>query len=118
MDEEWRIRFRWTLAFEDEPTTLTEYCFAWILTIARHGCCTLLTPLRLELVQPRTHAKLLERHFGCPTQNAIIFRAVDIDCPFVTRNAELLEMLAPQYREQRMSPLSRICLDYRPHSLS
>lgn len=104
-DEEWTILFRWTLAVEDDPTTLTENCFAWILTIARHGSGTPVTPLRLELVQPRTHAKLIERHFGCPivtgrTQNAIIFRAGDGECPFITRNSELLDMLAPQFEEQ------------------
>lgn len=104
-EEEWRIRFRWTLAVEEEPTTLTEYCFAWIQTIARHGSGTRITPLRLELVQPRTHIRLLERHFGCPvatgaSQNAIVFRAADRNCPFVTRNAELLDMLAPQFDEE------------------
>lgn len=104
-DEEWTIRFRWTLAVEDEPASLTGYCFAWILTIARRGSGNRITPLRLELVQPRTHAKLLERHFACPivtgaTQNAIVFRAGDRECPFITRNAELLDMLAPQFEEE------------------
>jgi AraC-like DNA-binding protein len=47
----------------------------------------------------------MERHFGCPVlsgapQNAIVFRAADAERPFVTRNAELLAMLAPQFEEE------------------
>jgi AraC-like DNA-binding protein len=104
IEDEWRISFRWTLAVEDEPDVLTEYCFAWLLTIARHGSGTAVTPLRLELVKPRANGNLLERHFGCRvttrgTQNAIVFRARDRRCPFITRNAELLEMLVPQFDE-------------------
>jgi AraC-like DNA-binding protein len=100
--EEWSIQFRWTLAVEVEPQVLIEHCFAWMLTIARHGSGTKVSPLRVELVQPRSHQKALERHFGCPvvcgqTRNSIVFRASDAALPFVTRNAELLEMLAPQF---------------------
>jgi len=62
--------------------------------------------LRVELVQPRSHVKTLEQHFGCPVlcgspHNAIIFRSADAHCPFLTRNAELLAMLAPQFDEEQ-----------------
>ncbi len=104
VDGEWSIQFRWTLAVETEPHVLIEHCFAWMLTIARHGSGTRIVPVRLELVQPRSHIKALERHFGCPVvcgaaRNAIVFRASDAARPFVTRNAELLEMLAPRFEE-------------------
>jgi AraC-like DNA-binding protein len=104
-DDEWKIRFRWLLAVDVEPHVLTEYCFAWLLTIGRHGSGTRLAPLRVEFIQPRSHVKAIERHFECPvvcgaTRNAIVFRAADAQCPFVTRNAELLDMLAPQFEEQ------------------
>ena len=33
-------------------------------------------------------------------RNAIVFRAADAQRPFVTRNAELLGMLAPQFEEE------------------
>ena len=104
-DEEWRIRFRWLLAVDIEPRVLTEYCFAWVLTIARHGSGTRLSPLRIELVQPRSHARMLAQHFGCPVvcgspHNVIVFRSADAHCPFITRNAELLAMLAPQFEEE------------------
>jgi AraC-like DNA-binding protein len=101
---EWSIQFRWTLAVEAEPHVLIEHCFAWMLTIARHGSGTRIAPVRLELVQPRAHIKSLERHFGCPVvcgrpRNAIVFREQDAAIPFVTRNAELLDMLAPRFEE-------------------
>ena len=101
-EDEWSIRFRWTLAVEIEPAALVEHCFAWVLTIARQGTGKKITPLRVELVQPRTHGKALERYFGCPvvcgaTRNALVFRSSDAELPFVTRNAELLDMLAPQF---------------------
>jgi AraC-like DNA-binding protein len=104
-DEEWSIQFRWLLADEVEPPVLNECCFAWVLSIARHGTGLRLSPLRVEFVQPRAHAKTIERHFGCPVicgapRNAIVFRASDAQRPFVTRNAELLAMLAPQFEEE------------------
>jgi AraC-like DNA-binding protein len=104
-DDEWSIEFRWLLAMDIEPQVLIEHCFAWLLTIARHGSGTRISPLRVELMQPRSHLKVLERYFGCPVicgkaRNALVFRAGDAACPFVTRNAELLEMLAPQFEEE------------------
>ncbi len=103
-DEEWSIQFRWLLAEEVEPPVLIECCFAWVLSTARHGTGTRLSPLRVELVQLRSHLKTIERHFGCPVvcgapRNTIVFRASDAKRPFVTRNAELLGMLAPQFEE-------------------
>jgi AraC-like DNA-binding protein len=103
--KEWSIQFRWLLAHEVEPTVLIECCFAWVLSVARHGTGSRISPVRVELVQPRSHLKLLERHFGCPvvcgaTRNAIVFRATDAQIPFVTRNAELLGMLAPQFEKE------------------
>ncbi|HTF42607.1 MAG TPA: AraC family transcriptional regulator [Terriglobales bacterium] len=104
-DDEWSIQFRWLLADDVEPEILTDVCFAYVLSVARHGTGTRMSPLRLELVRPRSYGKTLERHFGCPilfgaARNAIVFRASDADRPFVTRNAELLAMLAPQLDEE------------------
>lgn len=103
--QEWAIRFRWTLAVDVEPMVLVEHCFAWLLTIARRGTDTRISPLRVELVQDRAHVKMLEKHFGCPvvcgaTQNAMVFRMSDAQLPLVTHNSELLEMLAPQFEQE------------------
>jgi AraC-like DNA-binding protein len=104
-NEEWRIQFRWLLAEEVEPPVLIECCFAWVLSMARQGTGKRISPLRVEFVQPRAHVKTIERHFGCSVvcgapRNAIVFRATDAQRPFVTRNAELLAMLAPQFEEE------------------
>jgi AraC-like DNA-binding protein len=104
-EEEWSIRFRWQLADEAEPPVLVDCCFAWVLSIARQGTGTRLSPLRVDFVQARAHMKTIERHFGCPVvcgaaRNAIVFRVADARRPFVTRNAELLAMLAPQFEAE------------------
>ena len=103
--EEWSIQFKWLLADEIEPQVLIEAAFAWVLSIARTGTGTRITPVRVEFLRPRDHMKQLERHFGCEvvcgaSRNAIVFKAADAELPFVTRNAELLGMLAPQFEEE------------------
>lgn len=110
-DGEWTIRFRWMMAVEAEPHALVEYCFAWLQTIAQHGSGTKITPLRVDFVQPRTHTRLLERHFGCEVHtgsahNALIYRSEDAKCPFITRNEELLDMLAPQFDQEMQRHVS------------
>lgn len=102
---EWSIQFNWLLALGIEPPTLTEHCFAWVQTIGRLGTGTNLSPVRLEFMQPRSHTRVIERHFGCSvisgaSRNAIVFRAADAQAPFVTRNAELLDMLVPQFDQE------------------
>ncbi|MGB7601914.1 MAG: AraC family transcriptional regulator [Candidatus Sulfotelmatobacter sp.] len=104
-DEEWSIQFRWLLADEVEPPVLIECAFAWVLSTARHGTGTRLSPVRVEFVQARSNVKAMERHFGCPVvcgrpRNAIVFRAADAKRDFITRNAELLGVLAPQFEKE------------------
>lgn len=104
-DEELAVGFRWLLAVDTEPSALTDYCFSWMRTLARHGSGTHLNPLRVEYVQQRTNARQIERSLGCEVvlgtpRNVIVFRASDATKPFVTRNAELLDLLAPQFEEQ------------------
>ena len=103
--EEWSIQFRWTRAVEVEPSALTDLCYAWILTIARHGTGTRIVPVRIEYMGSRSYRRILEGHFGCPivlgaARNAIVFRASDATRPFVTSNADLLAILAPQLDEE------------------
>jgi len=103
---EWSIQFRWLLAEEAEPRVLIECAFAYLLSVARHGTGNhQLTPQRVEFIEPRAHLKTLERHFGCEVacgaeQNAVVFRIADKESPFVTRNAELLAVLAPELERE------------------
>jgi AraC-like DNA-binding protein len=104
-DDEWRIRFRWTHAVDHEPPALIDMCFAWLLSIGRHGSGTRVSPVRVEFVGDRSQKKTFEKHFGCQiacgvSENAIVFRAADASLPFITRNAELLDMLAPQFEKE------------------
>ena len=104
-EEEFRVAYRWLLAVEDEPRALTDYCFAWTLSLARHGTDVAVKPLRVEYVQTPKNVRMLERHFGCPIvsgapANGIVFRAADANAPFVTRNADLFDLLAPQFEQQ------------------
>jgi AraC-like DNA-binding protein len=104
-EEEFSIGFRWLLAVDAEPQVLMDHCFTWMLSIARHGTGTQLCPLRVEYMQQRTNPRAIERNLGCKvvggaSRNAIVFRASDASIPFVTRNAELLDLLAPQFEEQ------------------
>src|SRR6267142_4242335 len=57
--EEWSIRFRWLLADEIEPPVLNECWVAWVLSIARQGTGTRLSPLRVEFMQLRPHVKAM-----------------------------------------------------------
>ena len=102
---EWSIQFRWLLAQEAEPELLVDVCFAWVLSLARHGTGERISPLRLE-VQRRSTAKILEHHFECPVEYGCEPECDGVSCgamrkrPFVTQNAELLAMLAPQLDEE------------------
>ena len=103
--EEFTVGFRWLLAVDEEPWTLTDYCFSWMRSLARHGNGTTLNPLRVEYVQQRPNVRHIERSLGCEvvvgaTRNVVVFHASDATKPFVTRNAELLDLLAPQFEEQ------------------
>ena len=103
--EEFSVGFRWLLAVDAEPQVLNDYCSSWMISLARHGTGTQLNPLRVEYVQRRPNLRALERSFGCKVvdgaaRNAIVFRASDATAQFATRNAELLELLAPQFEEQ------------------
>ena len=102
---EWIIQFRWLLADESEPAVLIDCAFAWVLSIARHGTGTRISPKCVELVEPRVHRKAMERHFGCTVltgaaRTDLVVDAAAAERPFVTRNAELLATLAPQLEEE------------------
>jgi AraC-like DNA-binding protein len=100
-DGECAVQFRWLLAEDVEPWVLTDLCFAWIATMAAKGTGGGVRPHRVELKRAAGNRQLYESHFGCRTlfnapENALIFRAADLDRPFLTHNADLLAILAPQ----------------------
>ena len=101
-DGEWTLRFRYLMTDQPEPPVLIQAGFAYLLSIARHGTENRsFSPLRLELMDSNAPVKQIKRHFGCPVvagaqHNVMVLREADGELPFVTCNAELFEMLAPQ----------------------
>jgi AraC-like DNA-binding protein len=129
---ECELRFAWLLAHEPEPALLVDVCFAWIISIARRGTGQRVEPKQVEFQREAGNRALYEKHFGCPVKfqarhNGLIFHAADVDKPFVTHNAELLGMVAPQLeaelteqisektiREQVKGVLKRLLAGQRP----
>ena len=91
-----------------------------------------MNPNRVELQRAPAQRELYERYFGCPirfkaNQNALVFRKADMDLPFVTYNAEMLAIVAPQleaeltqqlaqktFSEQAKAILKRLLAGQRP----
>jgi AraC-like DNA-binding protein len=98
---EYRLQFRFPLRREMVPAVLQDLCFAWIVALGRRGTGVPLAPLRVELSRPSVDRKAYETYFGCRVEpgaaaDSLVFDAADLDRPFLTRNAELLAMIAPQ----------------------
>ena len=111
---------------------VVDVCFAWVLAIAQRGLGRLLSPKRLEFQRVPAHREIYEAHFHCPVkfkanQNALIFSKSDMELPFVTYNAELLAVVAPQleaelaeqlghktFTEQAKAILKRLLAGQRP----
>ena len=105
------VHFVWLRAHEKEPALLVDVCFASIVATARRGVGRPLSPKRVEFQRTPAHRETYEAHFGCPVkfkanQNALIFSTADMELPFVTYNADLLAMVAPQLEAELAEQLS------------
>ncbi len=103
---EWTLRFRFLMTDQPEPPVLIQAGFAYLLSIARHGTENKdFSPFRLELIDTNPPIKQIKQLFGCPVvtgaqHNVMVLREADSALPFVTRNPELFEMLAPQLDQE------------------
>jgi Arabinose-binding domain of AraC transcription regulator, N-term len=75
--------------------------FASFVELGRRGAQKHVQPKRVELKRPPEPTGVHEDYFKCPVRfrarvNALVLRLADLDLPFVSYNAELLEMLEPQ----------------------
>jgi AraC-like DNA-binding protein len=109
--DESRVQFRWLLAQETEPPVLVDVCFARVLDIARRGIGASVRPRRLELRGASGSREMYEAHFGCPAkldarQNTIVFAKEDLDRPFLTHNADLFAIVAPQLEAELKQALA------------
>jgi AraC-like DNA-binding protein len=69
-------------------------------------------PKRVEFQRPEAHRKMYETHFQCPVKfgarcNMLVFDRADIDQPFLTHNAELLALVAPQLESELTQQLAQ-----------
>ena len=99
--DECRVQFDWLLADEPEPPVLSDLCFAWVTELARRGTANAVNPKRVELRRRPAARARYKTYFGCPLvfgarADALVFDRAALDHPFVTHNAELLAMVAPQ----------------------
>ena len=95
-----RLRFEWLLAEEGPPALLIDGVFASIVLLARRGTGKPIAPRRVGLARRRAHQPMLRKHFGCDVRfdaplDRMVFDAKALDEPFVTHNAELLEVIVP-----------------------
>ena len=105
------VEFIWLLAEQTEPPTLTDLCFAWILTIARRGLGRNVHPVRVELQRPAAARRVYESYFGCPVKfearrNRLVFRSENVAQPFLTHNPDLLDLVAPQLEAELKQQLA------------
>jgi hypothetical protein len=97
---ECRLEFDWILTQQRTPLALVDSAFASLVEMGRLGTKSQLRPLRVELKRKPAQQKEHESYYGCRVhfnarRDVIVFRLSDLDLPFATYNAELLEMLSP-----------------------
>ncbi len=102
--DEFRVSFRWLLAVEGEPASADGLLLFMDALLGTTWDWTEAEPAG-GYIQERPNKRQIERSLGCDSVlnascNVIIFRASDAIKSFVTRNAELLDLLAPQFEEQ------------------
>jgi AraC-like DNA-binding protein len=110
--DECRVQFEWLLAEEDEPALLIDICFAWVVEIARRGTGNAVQAKRVELKRPEAERTLFEDHFGCQVKfgapsNLLVFQQADLERPFLTHNADVLAMVAPQLEAELAQQLAQ-----------
>lgn len=99
--QEVSVEFNFLLGGSLEPRLLIDLCFAWIWNIGLQGTGQAMTPLRVELARPATHAQVVSSHFGCPVRfnaprNQLVMHLEDVQRRFTTHNPLLLSMLGTQ----------------------
>src|SRR5438067_12405059 len=106
------VQFVWLLAHEKEDRLLVDVCFAWIVGIGHRGTGRPLNAQRVEFQRAPAHREMYEAHFRCPVkfkarQNALVFGTSDMELPFVTYNADLLGIVAPQLEAELAQQLAQ-----------
>ena len=104
-EDECVIEIKWLYAIEEEPSLLVDMCLAVLVELGRRGAQFPIKPKRIDLKQRRERGNAHEAYFNCPikfraSRNAIVLHSQDLDRPFVTYNAELLEMVQTELEKK------------------
>ncbi|WP_224369427.1 AraC family transcriptional regulator [Hyalangium versicolor] len=93
------------------PPRLVDASLASLLVLLQRGSGVHLAPKRVELSRARSDEPMLMRFFGCPLRfragrDALVLEERFLTTPFITHNADLLEVLVPSL-EQKLAPLEQ-----------
>ncbi|MFT9847099.1 AraC family transcriptional regulator ligand-binding domain-containing protein [Aneurinibacillus sp. REN35] len=94
------IELDWLNTEQPGPPMLVGITLAFLLELGRRGTGQPLTAKFVEFSYPMGDVQVLEAYFGCRIQigancNRLTLHRADLDRPFVSYNAELLEILTP-----------------------
>ncbi|MFA0945251.1 MULTISPECIES: AraC family transcriptional regulator [Pseudomonas syringae group] len=96
------IVVNWLHADEREvPSALADATLASLFELGKRGIGQGLTAIAVELMRPEGSRELYESYYGCKVRfaakrNCLTLRSSDLDKPFVSYNAELLDILLPE----------------------
>lgn len=88
------------------PPALVDATLVSLMELGRKGTASSLSALSVELTRPESAKADYERYFGCRVRfgaqrDCLVFQRTDLDKPFVSYNAELLDILIPEL-DQRL----------------
>lgn len=98
----YEIVVTWMHADEQaSPPALVDATLASLMELGRSGTASSLSALRVELARPEKRKADYERYFGCrvtfgAARDCLTLRGTDLDKPFVSYNAEMLDILVPE----------------------
>lgn len=96
------IEMEWTQAEgQATPPSLVDATLASLVELGRRGTQEALVPIAVELARPQNARAVYEKYFGCRVRfdadtNCLRLRRADLDKPFASYNAELLDILIPE----------------------
>lgn len=99
-DENCTIDLEWLYTEQPGPPMLVGITLAFLLELGRRGTGQPLAAKFVEFSQPMGDVQALKAYFGCPIHigancNRLTLHRRDLDRPFISYNAELLEILTP-----------------------
>ena len=90
------------------PARLVDAALASMLVLLRRGSGTALSPVRVDLMRPRSDEAMLRRFYGCDIRfgqprDALVLATSQLDVPFLAPNADLVAVLVPSL-EAKLKP--------------